>query len=261
MPFWLGRARRAWRNSREPALASIVTKFWQVEFYHSPWPTDLLTRDVRWTVSERLAKCSAAVGKAYSEALREGDPVEAATSWGRFIFDEGATEFRHGTVAATTDLGMGEVHFVPPPPARWLDLPDRERRSVLLDLLHDLLLQLADARGWPHAPFEAARERVLVDGLGFSLVSPPKSSPDRRHKAHITMRIDGDGDAWLDVVIVDREGQEAARSAPAPTGESVRNFNAAKASLKWLTSSSVTVRPWPIEPPPSGYRRAVTVRL
>lgn len=228
-----------------------------MEFHHSEWPTARLEGDGRWTAAGRLAKCSAAVSKAFSEALRDGPPVEAKTSWGRFIFDEAVTSFRPGDVPAS----MGEVHYVPPPPSDWLGLPDLSRRSELLDLLHGLLLQLAEARSWPQAPFEAAKQRVLAQGLAFSLVSPAKSSPDRRHKAHLDMHIDGDGEAWLQLVVLDREAQEVAKSELAPTAESIRNFNAATKTLKWLTASSVTVAPWPVDPPPSGYRRAITVRL
>jgi hypothetical protein len=237
-----------------------MTRFWQVEYHHFTVPTALLADSPRWTGVERLAKCGAVVGKAYSEALRVGDIVEARTSWARFVLRPTVTAFDPGTEPMTADLGMGEVHEVPPPPLAWLQLPDQERRRHALEHLHGLLLELGAARGWPLEPFEAARARVLAGGIAFSVTSTPKSSPDRRHRAQLSMELDGEGDAWMTLAVIDRDGDGNQVFGPFPTSESVRNFNAAKRTLKWLSAEEVSVTPWPVEPP-SGLDRAHTFRL
>lgn len=226
-----------------------MTRFWHVEYHHLEWPTALLMESPQFSDVERLAKCGAVIGKAYSQALRAGDAVEAKTSWARFVFNPSMSTFEPGSEPMASDLGLGEVHEVPPPPTAWLQLPDRERRRNFLEHLHGLLSQLGVTRGWPEGPFEAARDRVLSEGIAFSLTATPKSSPDRRHRAQLTMELDGWGDAWLRLVVTDRSGGLRQEFGPLPTGESVRNFNAAKRSLKWLSTEQVSVTPWPIDPP------------
>jgi hypothetical protein len=72
-----------------------------------------------------------------------------------------------------------------------LDLPDRERRLGLLDFLHDHLLRLAASLNWDPQPFKQARETVIDGDLRYVLRSPLKASPDRRHRAGVTLEVDG----------------------------------------------------------------------
>jgi hypothetical protein len=184
---------------------------------------------------------------AYSQALRSGQPVEAKTSWGRFVLTDGARPFDPHDEPATASLGEGEVHEVPPPPLALLDLPDEERRRALLHFLHKHLLILARKRQWPTGPFDAAHAAVLDGGIRFQLASAPKSSPDRRHRVSVDMEIDGAGDAWLHLTVVDRDGDVVHTSPPLMTDVSVRNFNAVKRNLRWADATTVVVDTWPLD--------------
>lgn len=201
------------------------------------------------TPIQRLAKCGTAVTRAYSQALRSGPPAEAKTPWGRFIFTPDAPPFEPGDVPALGSLGMGEIHEIPPPPLSLLDLPDRDRRCALLDFLHERLLRLAAARDWDARPFDEARQTVLAGDLRYVLRSPLKASPDRRHRAGVTMEVDGNGDAWLELTVVDNAGTVVHTSPPLMTHESERGFNAVRRTLRWLDRATVTVDAWPLDEP------------
>src|SRR4051794_24584077 len=133
-----------------------MPRFWQVDFYPMEAHTAVIEAHRNWTFPpvQRLAKCGTVITRAYSEALRSRAPVEAKTSWGRFIFMPDARPFAASEPAATASLGEGEIHEVPSPPLSLLDLPDQERRVGLLDCLHELLVQLAEVRGWDRQPFD-----------------------------------------------------------------------------------------------------------
>jgi hypothetical protein len=225
-----------------------VVKFRHIEFEHPLLPTAHLeqSRDYAFPPAHRLAKCGTVVSALYSRELAQTD-LEAKTSWGRFILREDGQPFEPGSSPALGDLGMGEVHEVPAP-MHLLDLPDDQRRRDMLEFLHEHMLILATARGWQKAPLEAAHLGVVQNRYEYSLTAAPKSSPDRRHKATLTLTIDGQGDAWLQVVFSDKAGNIVHRSSPIPTDESQRNFNAAKRAMRWLDDRTVKVEPWPITP-------------
>lgn len=183
----------------------------------------------------------------YSRQLQAGTELVARTTWGRFILREDGRAFQPGDSPALGDLGMGEVHEVPAP-MHLLQLPDDRRRRGILDFLHEQMLTLADARGWESAPLQNAYECVIESGIDYRLVGPAKSSPDRKHRATLSMTIDGVGDAWLTVTIDDRSGDVIYAGPPIATDETERNFNAAKRSVRWLDNRRVRVEPWPIEP-------------
>lgn len=226
-----------------------MRRFWQVDFYPMEAHTRIIEAHPRWTFPpvQRLAKCGTVVTRAYSEALRTGPPVEAKTSWGRFIFTPDAPPFAPNEIEATASLGEGEIHEVPPPPLSLLDLPDRERRLGLLDFLHGLLLQLAEVRGWDRQPFDQAHEAVIAGGLRYVLQSPLKASPDRRHQAGVTLEVDGNGDAWLWLRVTNRAGEVVHTSEPLMTHLSTKSFNAARRSLRWSSPTTVSVDAWPLD--------------
>lgn len=228
-----------------------MVRFWSVDFWEMEAHTAVIEATPRWrfTPEKRLAKCGTVVCRAYSQTLRAGPPVEAKTSWGRFIFVPDAPPAAFGDVAATASLGMGEVHEVPPPPLSLLELPDRDRRLALLDFLHQHLLQLAAARGWEQEPFELARQAVVDADLEYVLQSPPKASPDRRHTADVRLEVDGVGDSWLTLRVRDRDGAIVHMSPPLMTQLSSQSFNAVRRSLRWANASRVTVDSWPLDEP------------
>lgn len=221
-----------------------MIKFWHISFDPKAWRSD----DPRLTDWERMSKCGTVVAKAYSEALRTGEPVPARTSWGKFNLSPRLEEFVRGTFAMSD--GLGELHGVPcPPTADVLALPDFERRALLLDVLYTSAVALAEDRGWPTAPFEAARQAVLDAGLRFRLESAPKSAPDRKHKARLEFEIDGRGDGWLQLIVTTRDGTEIRRSPALYTDTSIRHWNACRRTLRWSDSAHVSVDHWPLDEP------------
>jgi hypothetical protein len=228
-----------------------MVRFWQVDFFPMEAHTAVIEAHPFWvlTPAKRLAKCGTAVTRAYSQALRTGPPVEAKTSWGRLVFTPDAPPFAPSSIPALGSLGMGEIHEVPPPRLSLLDLPDHDRRRGLLEFLHEHLLGLAAALGWDTRPFEEAREAVLAGGLRYVLRSPLKTSPDRRHRAGVTLEVDGNGDAWLELRVIDGEGHVVHTSPPLMTHESERGFNAVRRTVHWSSRTTVSVDPWPLDEP------------
>ncbi|SFL71519.1 hypothetical protein [Geodermatophilus ruber] len=239
----------------ETPLASVacspVVRFWQVDFYPMEAHTAVIEAHPRWVLTpvKRLAKCGTAVTRAYSQALRTGPPVEAKTSWGRFVFTPDAPPFAPSRVPALGSLGMGEIHEVQPPPLSLLDAPDYDRRLGLLTFLHEHLLRLAAALDWYTQPFEQARLAVLASDLRYVLRSPMKASPDRRHRAGVTMEVDGNGDAWLELAVLTQAGDVVHTSPPLMTHESERGFNAVRRTIHWSSRTTVTVDAWPLDDP------------
>jgi hypothetical protein len=212
-----------------------------------------------WTPVKRLAKCGSAVTRAYSQALSSGPPVEAKTHWVRLIFTPDAPPFQPGDVPALE----GEIHEVPPPPLSLLGLFDRDRRLGLLEFLHEHLLRLAAVRDWDTRPFEQARQTVVAGDFRYVLRSPLKASPDRRHRAGVTMEVDGNGDPWLALTVVDDARTVVHTSPQLMTHESERGFNAVRRTLRWLDRSTVAVDAWPLKElfgPERGGRYTVDLR-
>lgn len=223
-----------------------VPRFWQVDFHPYERTTEQMAEKGLLTPLNRLVHCGNVVTRAYSQRLRSGPPLEALTSWGRFVLREHAQPFAPKPDRGfSANLGMGEVWTVPPPPLEWLDLPDTDRRRALLGFLHDHLVTLAKARQWDQEPLQLAYDGLLRDGIEYGLSTPAKSSPDRRHTAVARMHCDGEGDYWLRLVARDKEGSVVAESPLLVTGGETRDFNDAKRTLRWLDKSTVTVTPWP----------------
>lgn len=216
-----------------------------MDFHPHEAPTAWLVAEGLLTPLIRLKQCGNVVTRAYSQRLRSGPPIEAKTSWGRFIFSPEARPFAPSGYAMSASDGMAEIHEVPPPPLGWLDLPDLERREALLGFLHEHLLTLGTSLHWELEPLHLAHESLLSDGIEYSLTTPAKSSPDRRHAAFAHMHCDGAGDYWLRLVVTDRAGQLVAQSPPLDAGGGLRSFNAAKKTLRWLDKGTVTVTAWP----------------
>lgn len=195
----------------------------------------------RWTAADRFAKCGAVVTELYSRHLDEGEPVPAQTSWVRLVPDERVAQAGFGDTAMSD--GLGEVHEVPFDPTV-LELPDQKRRLAILEFVHENLLALASRRAWPTAPFEEAYRACLADGLRLELVGATKSSPDRRRRARARYTLDGNGDGWTVVEILDRTGDVVGRSEPFDSPWVSRGFGRIKKTLRWQDGTSVSLVPW-----------------
>lgn len=190
---------------------------------------------------DRLRAAGKASWRSYSQALRDGPPISARASWARLIFDEGTTSFDPGDVAETDG---GEVHRVPAP-LELLGLPDLQRRTALLEVIHGHALTLARRRRWDDGPLHWAYRAALATGVSWGRSSRPKSSPDRRHRATASMEVDGAGDGWMVLTVTDRDGRVIVQSEPCSTDVSVRTFNAAARTLRWQGPATVTMQAWP----------------
>lgn len=221
---------------------SVMKRFWRVDFWPKEWPSD----DPRLTQKNRLSKCGTVISKAYSEALRTGAPVPARSTWGRFVLNSKLNAFQPGDVI----FDDGEVHSIPGLPLELLDAPDMVRRAAFLDLLHDSCLMLAQARSWPSEPFISAREKVIDEGLRFHRISPSKVNRSRKLEAHLDFEIDGWGDAWTKVVVVERARDvEIHSSPPLYSHASVKAWNAIRRTLRWTGSTEISFDHWPGEEP------------
>jgi hypothetical protein len=204
------------------------------------WATDPI--GMRADEGARFAKYATVVGELYSVHLENGPTLPARTSWARFVPTNlrGTRPFT-GT-AMTQDLGMGEVHEVPYDPDI-LGLPDERRRFAILDWLQDNLLALAASLAWPTGPLDVAYEACRRDGCRLHRAGEPKSSRNRRYKAHIGYEIDGDGDAWSWATITTTDGRHLATSDRHDSYPGYRTLRRASQSLRWQ-DDGVTWTPW-----------------
>ena len=124
-----------------------------------------------------------------------------------------------------------------------------DRQRGLLQFLHKHLMLLGQARGWDTGPLKIAYDEVARASGRYEVVAPPKSSPDRRHKAQLRLNVDDRGDAWLTVAVLDRAGATITTSPPMLTYETLSNFNAIKRTLAWQGPDRLTVDPWPLGAP------------
>lgn len=91
-----------------------------------------------------------------------------------------------------------------------LDLPRTERASGYLEWLHGIMVRLARFRGWDEEPLQQAHRFCLERGLTATFESPRRQSPDRQHKAILTLNIDPDGIRHLTITVQDRAGSVVA---------------------------------------------------
>jgi hypothetical protein len=157
------------------------------------WATDRI--GLRAGDGDRFAKCATVVTELYSRHLEHGPPLPAETSWVRFVPTSRRGPQGFSGVAATQDLGMGEVHQVPYDPDV-LALPDEQRRLAILDWLHTNLCALAVSLSWPTEPLRTAYDGCIADRCSLHHVGEAKTSRNRWYTAHVEYEIDGDGDAW-----------------------------------------------------------------
>lgn len=120
-------------------------------------------------------------------------------------------------------------------------------------------MTMARREGWATAPLEAAYEACLADNLELRLESKPKASPDRRHHAHISYTIDGNGDGWTTLYVHNRHGELVHQSEPFDSTAEAATCAKLARSLRWLDRRTVEVGMWlgPVAPRrgfPTGYR-------
>ena len=199
------------------------------------------------TVADRFAKYATVVTEAYQLHLADQDPIEAQSSWVRLIPDNESGRLP----LAGYDWEFGEVHQVPFDPFV-VDLADTARRRAILEWLQSILLSLADSLDWPTAPLVAAYDACLADGIQVVAAGPPKSSPNRRHKAHVAFEIDGNGDGWSWLVVDGPDGTLDSERFDAPPA--LRAARRSLRSARWEGPSIVSFQPWLTDYTPFGHQ-------
>lgn len=124
-------------------------------------------------------------------------------------------------------------------------LPEAERASAALDVIHETMRALGALRGWDASRLDDVRRRVEQRGLRFRWAGGWKSAPGRRHQARGLYWLDGDGHGHVQLEIRRApDGVVVARSTPEPAFMTVEGFKRSAATLRWLTRDTVTVVPW-----------------
>lgn len=138
-------------------------------------------------------------------------------------------------------------------PTRFAGLTARARGEVLLEVVHAMVLRLAQARGWDTARLEVCRQHVLDSDLEYTWDSEPKASPDRRWQARARFRLlpHGYGAARLEVSRRD-DGAVVAVSGEALAFCTSPGFRRAASSLRWRGSGRVDLAPYDFVPSARG---------
>lgn len=185
-------------------------------------------------------RCSA-VFELYSLHLKAIEPIKATASWTRiFMADDGPAGYRDIAPEPPDNYGFGES-LVCGVNREILDSPRSEWPQRYLDWLHVQLTALAQERGWDCRPLAAARQGCIDDGLRLVVNGKPKSSPDRRHKAFLRMRIDLDGKRLIRLTVKDRGDVEvaAAEQVHDPFHWNVADFKRESRELRWTSATKV----------------------
>ena len=205
------------------------------------------------TVADRFAKYATVVTEAYQLHLADQDPIPARSSWVRLIPDNESGRLP----LSGYDSEFGEAHHVPFDPSV-VDLADRARRRQILDWVQASLLSLAASLRWPTAPLVAAYDACLAGGIQVAAAGPAKSSPDRRHRAHVAFEIDGNGDGWSWLIIDGPDGRQQSERVDTPPA--LRAARRSFKSVRWEGSSVVSFQPWITDYTPIAHREWATRR-
>lgn len=196
------------------------------------WPDSDDRQDPVWVFT---ARCSA-IFELYSLHLKSGPPLAAVSSSVRVFVHNEPFAAGPGPWIQQRPPHPGDFDSIHCQPHTGILAAARSDWPMLyLEWLHLHLLALADVRGWPTQPLESARQACLHDELRLHLTSRTKSSPDRRHMAHLELHIDAAGDRHPTLTVTDRSGRTVAQStevAPALRW-GVRDFRAAARHLRW----------------------------
>ncbi|WP_300682162.1 hypothetical protein [Nocardioides sp.] len=206
-----------------------MVRFGRVEFWPSGGREDRPWADAPAT--DALVRSACRVAAAYSEALADENLEGPQRSLRFFSHPHEADEVQlQVDTDKPTDWESGTV-FVP---EAVVGLSAGERGRLVLDLIHDAVVQLAPHRGWPLEAIERVRARVLAQDLEFRWASSWKTSPDRSMTARAVYRVDDDGWGRVAIEVRDRTSEVLiARSAPALAYNALVNFRASAKTLRW----------------------------
>ncbi len=204
---------------------SPVAVFGWVEFWPSSgWEDRLWTDDAP---TDALVRSARRVAEAYSGVLRAERIEGPATSLPFFTHLYDGDEVG---LAVDTDRPLDWESGAVMVPAAVADLSADDRGRLVLDLIHDAVVQLGPHRGWSTETLDGIRERVLAQGFGGERESPWKASPDRSLAVRMCFRWEDDGFGRVVIEVRDRKSEQlVARSEPWLT----HGFRHSVKTLRW----------------------------
>lgn len=124
-----------------------------------------------------------------------------------------------------------------------LALPPETRPRGYLGWLHRVMTELAERRGWSDEPLDFAREYCLEAQRRAHFESVPRSSPDRRHKAVLSLHIDHEGFRTLTLEVRDKRGEVVASTIEQrrPLFFDFYDWRALRTRVRWLANDLVVV--------------------
>lgn len=185
---------------------------------------DLHTNDQPDPVLRFCIECSP-IFTLYTHGLHaSSEKIRATASWMRIFPKVAHSEQLY---PGWVDLGNGVQMVSDEPPDNFglsetlnvlvdeslLAAAPQDRAERYLGWLHSVLCKAAKWRNWDEQPLRNARQFCIDRGLKAHFDSPVRQSPDRKHKAVLSLDIDEDGWRHLTITIRDRGGQVVAVSA------------------------------------------------
>lgn len=181
------------------------------------------------------------VAELYSLTLaRTEEPIKATVSWTRIFVDRRIRPGAPSRIEEEPPDGFGfsdGMRCAVDPAVLATEALLRPRRY--LEWLHERMLELARARNWDQSVLHQAFADCMEAGLVLVQSSTPRSSPDRRHRATLTLRTGADRAGTLELRIVDRNAVERGRTT-ADDACSVDTFRKLTRQLRWLNPTEVT---------------------
>jgi hypothetical protein len=175
----------------------------------------------------------------YSLTLaRAKEPIKATVSWARIFLDRRVQPGAPSLIPDEPPDGYGFSDGMRCAPAI-LEVEASLRPLRYLKWLHERMLELARARQWDETVLHQAFQDCVDAELTLVLTSKPRSSPDRRHRATITLRMDAEGTGSIMLTIADRVGAERGRTTISNVC-SVDDFRRVANHLRWENSVEVT---------------------
>lgn len=129
-------------------------------------------------------------------------------------------------------------------PRRFLRLSDRERCAAVLDVLLAGLEELAGVRGWDSGVVASLGAHVRERDLRYRWQGRWTQNPSRSLRARCVAELMPDGIGRLRVEVEDLKGGAALRTwGPYLTGSTPQGFERASRTLRWSSSTVLTLDP------------------
>ena len=122
----------------------------------------------------------------------------------------------------------------------YFSLPERQRKMLSLETLHDGLLKIADYCGWPKAAFEEARQACISSGLEARFTFTPRLNPARTVRGAFCWSV-GMEVANITAEFTDKQGKRIAEYTVAeqPIIKSADFPYIYLGSMRWISNDTI----------------------